>query len=182
MTEPLTNRSFSGTISSDWRVASFTSFAAHEAAATELADRDETGPEIWCRKLRLMRKRPKGKSIFTFPRGAQAGIFLHGSSKDSILPDTLQPTVSAQVEKGLEKYGYDKEWQPHVCAMINNVVTTPLASPEGSFSLSGLERGDWMVELEFFFPLRFITSDILRNCLQKWCGADQAADLAQVMP
>jgi exodeoxyribonuclease V beta subunit len=51
---------------------------------------------------------------------------------------------------------------------------------EGSFSLAGLQRGAWLVELEFFFPLRFITSDILRNCLQKWCGADQAVDLVKL--
>ena len=38
-------RAFSGTISSDWRVASFTSFAAHGGRAVELPDRDESAKE-----------------------------------------------------------------------------------------------------------------------------------------
>ncbi len=38
---PLAEKKFSGVISRDWRVASFTSFASHEAGAIELPDRDE---------------------------------------------------------------------------------------------------------------------------------------------
>jgi len=178
--EPLASRSFSGTISSDWRVASFTSFSAHETVAGEHADRDETGSGDMAPEVAAVADAPEGKSIFTFPRGAQAGIFLHGIFEGLDFAGYSSAAVSAQVEKRLVKYGYDKEWQPHVCAMVDNVVTIPLASPEGSFSLAGLERGGWMVELEFFFPLKFITSDILRNYLKKWCGADQAVDLLKL--
>jgi exodeoxyribonuclease V beta subunit len=177
---PLAHRSFTGAIRSDWRVASFTSFSAHESAAVELADRDETGSADTGAAGADVAELPEGKSIFTFPRGAQAGIFLHGLFEGLDFAGYSPATVSSQVEKGLAKYGYDQEWHPHVRAMVDNVVTTPIPSVAENFSLAGLERGNWLVELEFFFPLRFITSDILRNVLKKWSGADQAVDLVKV--
>jgi len=66
--------------------------------------------------------------------------------------------------------------------MVNNVVTAPLASPTGTFSLAGLKQGSWITELEFFFPLRFITSDILRSYLRRWSDVYEAADLLQLCP
>jgi len=172
-------RIFSGAVESDWRVASFTSFAAHEAGATELPDRDETGTADAISSP-ASGEVSQGMSIFTFPRGAQPGIFLHEIFEGLDFAGSSPAAVSALVEKGLEKYGYDREWQPHVSSMVNNVITVQLASPEGTFSLSDLKPGSWITELEFFFPLRFITSDLLRDCFRKWGGGCVAADLLQL--
>ena len=122
----------------------------------------------------------QGMSIFSFPRGAQPGIFLHEIFEGLDFAANAPAAVSALVGKGLEKYGYDSEWQPHVTSMVTNVITVPLATPEGSFSLSDLEPGSWITELEFFFPLRFITSELLRDCFRKWSGGYVAADLLQM--
>jgi exodeoxyribonuclease V beta subunit len=177
--KPLACRLFSGAVESDWRVASFTSFATHGTRGAELPDRDETGtgetmPSPAAGEV------SQGMSIFTFPRGAQPGIFLHEIFEGLDFAESSSAAVSALVEKGLEKNGYEREWQPHVSSMVNNVITVPLTSPEGSFSLSGLKPGSWITELEFFFPLRFITSDLLRDCFRKWCGGYLAADLLQL--
>jgi exodeoxyribonuclease V beta subunit len=170
---PLASRKFSGHIRQDWRVASFTSFAAHEAPANELPDRDETrgsfGPEGG--------ERPAGMSIFTFPRGAQAGIFLHEIFEGLDFARYTAEAVVAPVVKGLARYGYDPAWQPHVCAMVDSVVTSPLSAPEGVFTLAGLKDESWIPELEFFFPLRFVTSDLMGGYLRKWGARYQAADL-----
>jgi exodeoxyribonuclease V beta subunit len=64
--------------------------------------------------------------------------------------------------------------------MVGNVLAAPLPSPSGTFSLGSLRKGSWVTELEFFFPLRFITSDLLRECLRKWSGQSGAADLLHV--
>jgi exodeoxyribonuclease V beta subunit len=172
-------RIFPGAVESDWRVASFTSFAAHEAGATELPDRDETGTADAISSP-ASGEVSQGMSIFTFPRGAQPGIFLHEIFEGLDFVGSSPAAVSALVGKGLEKYGYDREWQPHVSSMVNNVITVQLASPEGTFSLSDLKQGSWITELEFFFPLRFITSDLLRDCFRKWGGGCVAADLLQL--
>jgi exodeoxyribonuclease V beta subunit len=84
------------------------------------------------------------------------------------------------VEKGLETSGYEREWLPHITSMVNSVVSTPLSAPEGAFTLGGLRKGSWIPELEFFFPLKFITSDLLSGYLRPWMGRDGAADLSRI--
>ena len=61
--------------------------------------------------------------------------------------------------------------------MVKNVVTAPLASPVGLFTLSGLKQGNWITEFEFFFPLRFINPEILRSFFRRWGGEYEASDL-----
>ena len=168
---------FTGEITGNWRVASFTSFSAHEMTTGELPDRDETGADGLTLKSDAAVEEPQGMSFFTFPRGAQAGIFLHEIFEQLDFARYDIDKVSPLVEKGLEKYGYDRVWLSHVCAMVNNVVTAPLASPSGLFSLAGLKQGSWITELEFFFPLRFINSDILRSFFRRWGDEYEVSDL-----
>ena len=177
--QPLSCHKFSGVISRDWRVASFTSFASHEAGAIELPDRDETNAGNQAPRP-IDADPPEGKSIFTFPRGAQAGIFFHEIFEKLDFAMASPGAVSSLVEKGLEKFGYSKEWHPHVCDTINHVITTPLASSEGAFNLAGIKQGSWICELEFFFPLQFITSDLMSACLRKWGALYDAVDLNKV--
>ncbi|NVN92536.1 MAG: exodeoxyribonuclease V subunit beta [Desulfuromonadales bacterium] len=171
-------RAFAGRVSGDWRVASFTSFSAHGKTAIEQPDRDEIGEQLTI--AAEPDGLPTGRSIFSFPRGAQAGIFLHGifETLDFYRPDP--DLITSQVTEGLEKYGYDAEWLPHVRSMVSAVITTPLASPEGAFTLSGLERGSWLSELEFFFPLNFLTPEHLGSCLLKWGAQHSVADLGRI--
>jgi len=178
--KPLAGRNFTSDIERDWRVASFTSFANRDAVTIELPDRDGTGVEETITELQTAGEEPKGMSIFTFPKGVQAGIFLHGIFEEIGFSDKDPLKVSELVARGLEKYGYDPGWQPHVCAMVSNVLAAPFSSPSGGFSLSGLRKGSWVTELEFFFPLRFISSGRLKLCLEKWRGEFAAADLLQV--
>ncbi|MDD2898037.1 MAG: exodeoxyribonuclease V subunit beta [Desulfuromonadaceae bacterium] len=176
----LASREFTRIMASDWRVASFTSFTAHGNRSIELPDRDETGSGGMTAGVTLMEEKPEGKTVFTFHKGAQAGIFLHSLFEELDFSDSRDEAVRVMVEKGLEKAGYDREWQPCISELVTNVISTPLNSPEGSFTLAELKRGRWLAELEFFFPLRFITSPELKDLLGKWGGGDGAADLSQL--
>ena len=178
--KPIASHKFSGVISSDWRIASYTSFAAHEAAASELPDRDEITATGNKASVPLDAEAAEEISIFTFPRGAQAGIFFHEIFEGLDFANSAPEAVSALVEEGLVKYGYGKEWQPHVCNTINAVITAPLAAAEGSFNLAGIKQGSWITELEFYFPLKFITSDLMSACLGKWGVLYKAADITRV--
>ena len=84
------------------------------------------------------------------------------------------------MERGLEKHGHAGEWHSHICAMVTNVVTVPLAAAGGVFTLADLAPGSWISELEFFFPLRFITSEALRECVGSWGDGYGTADLLRV--
>jgi exodeoxyribonuclease V beta subunit len=178
--EILANREFSGIIRNDWRVASFTSFTAHGERSAELPDRDRSGEAGVANSPATADEVPVGKSVFTFPKGAQAGIFLHSLFEKLDFAGNSGAAVRDMVEKGLEKSGYDREWQPYISELVKQVISTPLNSPEGTFVLADLQRGCWIAELEFFFPLRFITSSQLADIFRKWSGGYGAVDLLQL--
>ncbi len=174
---PLASRVFSGNISSDWRVVSFTSFAAHGDGGVELPDRDGAGGMKSDTFAAPPEERPPGRNIYAFPKGAQAGIFLHGLFEDLDFSTARPETVRELVEKGLGRYGYDPEWEPCITSLVNDVIATPLGSPGGTFSLSDLEKGHWLAELEFFFPLKFVSAPMLRECLGRWSSERMPVDV-----
>jgi len=168
-------RRFSGTLDTSWRVSSFTSFSRHDSGrqqpSAELPDRDES---------RVAGEQPiaaaKEESIFTFPRGAQAGIFMHGIFEKLDFAAPSDSAVSELVAQGLARYGYKPEWQQHITAMVHNVLGTRL-SPTG-FTLGTLRKGSWSNELEFFFPLSFINSSELAEILGSYGLLSGGIDLA----
>ncbi|MDI6742072.1 MAG: exodeoxyribonuclease V subunit beta [Smithella sp.] len=172
-------REFSGTLSSDWRVTSFSSLASHETAAIEMPDRDEMTvghkadgeSEI---------KVSDETSIFTFPRGAQAGIFFHEVFEKLNFAGPSLEEINALVEKELEKYGYDSKWKAPVTDMVNAIMNAPIATSEGVLNLGGMKAGSWLTELEFFFPLKYITSDRLNHCLRKWGAINKSTDMNRI--
>jgi exodeoxyribonuclease V beta subunit len=188
----LSCRPFKGVIERDWRVASFTSLAAHDSAANELPDRDSSAATAASPLPVPAGPEPSGINIFSFPKGAHAGIFLHEIFEKfdfAAAPEDLWgPAATALSGKGadlvqasLKKHGFGPEWQETVCGMVQQVVTTPFSAPfsapGGAFTLSGLQPGKWLCELEFFFPLKFVTSEILKKALGAWSGAGSAVDL-----
>jgi exodeoxyribonuclease V beta subunit len=176
----LSCRSFTGTISDHWRVASFTSFAAHGRVTAELPDRDESPAEETPGRS-LTEQPPAGEmSIFTFPKGAQAGIFLHGIFEELDFAGYSRGQVDSLALKGIERFGYDKGWLPHIGSMVDNVVRLPLNLGGDTLALAGLKPGNWLTELEFYFPLRFMTSDTLKGFLRRWGDGYDGADLKRL--
>jgi exodeoxyribonuclease V beta subunit len=165
-------RTFSCVIDRSWRVSSFTSFAAHDVVAAELPDRDEAAPAVV-----VSDQAPQGMSLFTFPCGAHAGIFFHEIFEKLDFTNVSSHENGELLTASLKKHGFKDEWLPHISAMIDNVLTTQLAAPEGPFSFSDLKKGSWLTELEFFFPLKFVTSTILRDTFRRWSSQHTDVDL-----
>ncbi len=171
----LAARRFSGTVVSDWRVTSFTAFAAHESAAHELPDRDgDRAPEA------ASGEGVGEKTIFAFPRGAQAGIFFHEIFEELDFAGATAEAVNRLVGSKLEKYGYEKEWVAPLGGAIGDVIHTPLAAREGTFTLSDIRPGAWTTEMEFYFPLKWITSGLMGECLKRWDSRFDVADISRV--
>ena len=176
----LSLRRFTGAINDHWRVASFTSFALYGRVSAEFPDRDETHTEV-SDAILTGQLHAGEKSIFTFPRGAQAGIFFHWIFEGLDFSGYSGDQVETLVLKGLDRYGYESEWLPHISAMVDNVVKLPLESDGRTFTLAGLNPDSWLTELEFYFPLRFITSDIMGDFLNRWgCDIFSTADLQRL--
>ncbi|TLU84897.1 MAG: exodeoxyribonuclease V subunit beta [Chlorobium sp.] len=178
--ETLSVRRFTGTLDATWCVSSFTSFSRHESSAeywsTELPDRDE--------------QRVSGisaiaadheESIFSFPKGAQAGIFMHGIFEKLNFALPSEKEIHELVTQGLARYNYKPEWESHIIQMVHNVLSTPLFSHNGGiFTLGNLKPKSWSTELEFFFPLRFINSVRLGELLVHLSLLPGGIDLARI--
>ncbi|MEI6638649.1 MAG: exodeoxyribonuclease V subunit beta, partial [Chlorobium sp.] len=117
-------RSFSGRVDTGWRVSSFTSFSRHDSThqphSAELPDRDEP---------RQAGESPiaagNEASIFTFPKGAQAGIFMHAIFEKLDFAAPSDKSIRELVVQGLERHNYKLEWEPHITGMVHNVLRTP---------------------------------------------------------
>lgn len=174
---PLVLRQFGATIDTDWRIASFTSFSRNHHMPFELPDRDENVPEP---SAVLPAALPEGdRSIFSFPKGAGAGILMHSIFETLDFATPSESVIDEATGKALDRYGFDREWQPCLNQMVHEVLTTPLSSPEGHFTLGGLKPNAWSTEFEFFFPLRRVTSPRLAELLVRHgtipAGSDPAA-------
>ena len=178
--ETLNVRRFTGTLDTTWCVSSFTSFSRHESGAehwsTELPDRDEQRV-AGISEITEVNK----ESIFAFPKGAQAGIFMHGIFEKLNFASPSEKEIQELVKQGLERYNYKPEWETHITGMVHNVLSTPLFSRNGGiFTLGNLKPKSWSTELEFFFPLKFINSLRLGELLAHHGVLPGGIDLAMV--
>jgi len=158
---------FTGTITRDWRVASFTSLSSRQHHTAELPDRDEGSP---VEEHPARDAEPSG--IFAFPKGAKAGIFLHKIFEEL---DFTQATarLEALVDDQLDKHGFSADWSQAVRDMVQNVLQAPLGSEGITLTQVGPERR--LTELEFFFPLSLVTSDRLKEAAARFMARHGAA-------
>lgn len=169
---------FSGSIDTDWRVASFTAFAAGHRETAELPDRDQgaAGDRV---DRGSEAPAPPG-SIFAFPRGATAGLFFHSIFEQLDFTRRNDSTLEELVGNLLVRYGFDSSWQASVCSMVRKVLETAIPVDNDTLILGDLCKADRIAELEFYFPLSFVESKQVAGILSQWCGMDAAADLSGV--
>lgn len=157
-------RTFERKLETDWRIASFTTLSRHKHMAFELPDRDESVPAESAVPVVLP---DADRSIFSFPKGAAAGILMHSIFETLEFASASQSAIDEACVKALDRYGFDKEWHLALAGMVRQVLSTSLSSPASPFTLSNLREQSWVTELEFFFPLKCITAPELAAVLAK---------------
>ncbi|NTU97835.1 MAG: exodeoxyribonuclease V subunit beta, partial [Chlorobiaceae bacterium] len=120
------------------------------------------------------------KSIITFPKGAQAGIFLHGIFEELDFSNPSVEKIGELAGTGLERYNFDKTWLPCIVKMVQDVLETPIDPQDATFTLGSLRTNSWITELEFYFPLRFVTSTRLAGVLRDHGVLPGGTDLASL--
>ncbi|WP_375753015.1 exodeoxyribonuclease V subunit beta [Vibrio sp. HN007] len=101
-------------------------------------------------------------SIFTFPKGARPGTFLHTLFEEI---DFTLPADSAETQEIishlLENEQFEPEWLPILQELVDTVLTTPL---DGK-SLVLNQKGDdqKLVEMEFMLPVSVLSSTLLNR-------------------
>uniref|UniRef100_A0A831UEF2 DNA 3'-5' helicase n=1 Tax=Geobacter metallireducens TaxID=28232 RepID=A0A831UEF2_GEOME len=168
---------FGRRIESDWRVASFTSFAARPRPEEELPDRDQPAALAVESEAIAEEVLAAEGSIFAFPRGSRAGIVLHAVFEHLDFADAKVGSVVAQE---LARHGFGDQWHGAVCALVRNVLHAPLGDGPEAFRLADLAPNSWRAEMEFFFPLRFVGSEQAAAVLRSWGILPNGVNLAEV--
>jgi exodeoxyribonuclease V beta subunit len=158
---------FSGRIIRDWRIASFSSLVSARKKEAETPDHgvmeapDHDQETAAAEPLPVVLEEPSG--IFAFPKGARAGTMLH-EIFESLDFTGANPSATAELVAGkLRDHGFELHWQETLCQMLRKVLSAPLLPGRRDFTLSRLTMKDRLSELEFYFPLRRITPEILKE-------------------
>ena len=158
--ESIECRRFSRTIDRSWKITSFSYLTSDRPHVADLPDRD-TGPHMDISDEDATGSQASG--IFAFPKGARAGSFLHDIMEHMDYAQKDMDAARALVSQKLPEYGFEDKWVDTVVSMLKNVVDMPLDSEDGRLKLAAVNVRDRINEVEFYFPLRRISPEVLRS-------------------
>ncbi|MCF7505834.1 exodeoxyribonuclease V subunit beta [Vibrio sp. L3-7] len=105
------------------------------------------------------------RSIFTFPRGARPGTFLHTLFEDVEFTEPATSDHNTQVITHLlESEQYEFEWLPVLQQLVDTVLNTALDGK--SLKLSEKDSTQRLVEMEFLLPIEVLASSELNQTIQ----------------
>jgi len=182
-------RKFKGKIDRKWKISSYSSLVYDKIQDHELPDHDSiymsklqtTGSHIDFQKFSRQFEQADDTEkidIFSFPKGAKAGIFFHDIFENFDFKQDLAEIKESLIIEKLHEYGFDLKWKNVVCDMINNVISTPLFSDRKSFLLSSISGKDRINEMEFYFPLKTVTPKKIRKIFSDYGGINIPGEFA----
>lgn len=138
---------FPGPMRPAWQIASFSSLT-RESHAGHLSRQKNT------LEVNHSAAVPQDKefTIFTFPKGAGPGIFMHELLEQLDFNAPFAEQLTSTIATALEKYDFNPAFGPAIRQMLQNVVNQPL----DGFSLSEVTNDRRLNEMEFYFPLKKI--------------------------
>jgi len=174
-------RQFDGQIDRDWRVSSYSALSRHNSShyIPELPglDLEVVGEAALVPSSDV----PEGNNIFTFPKGANAGTFLHTVFEEisfyayhnlphpmaeEVLGKEARTLYQRQIEEQLVLAGYDEHWLPVIEALINNVLKADLNG--NGLILGDIADNDCLVEMEFMLSAEHITVSALESLIRRY--------------
>jgi exodeoxyribonuclease V beta subunit len=141
-------------------VSSFTSLTQDRTLETPDYD---AGDSSALSAVEALEPQPGGRSIYAFPRGAQAGTCLHAIFEQVDFEHLERTALEGVVVKELAAHGFDAAWLRTIADMVQAVIDTPL--DESGMTLRGVARARRLDELEFYYPIAALTDAGLRRIL-----------------
>lgn len=106
------------------------------------------------------------RSIFTFPRGARPGTFLHSLFEEIEFTQPATTEENTQIILGLmESEQLDEKWLPILQQLIDTVLATPLDGK--SLLLNQKAPSQRLVEMEFLLPIEVLSAPALNRVIQR---------------
>lgn len=174
----LSLRKFKGHIDTSWRISSYSSLISGRFHDNELPDRDAVmlpttwSPDVSWHSDQTMSesKDPQDNTIFSFPKGAAAGIFFHDIFENlDLARDDLSYQRKLVTDK-LSEHGFPLIWEAPVMKMIANVCSVSLQSAGKPFCLSSIPDEKRIHEMAFFFPLKKIKPSTVKKVFKDHNG------------
>ncbi len=165
---PIFFKNFYGEINDLWSVSSFTSLVSGRFHVEDVLDRDET--DMPGEKIEKYGSSATGDDIFSFPRGAKAGTFLHDVLEHLDFTEKEPGVMESMVSLKLDEYGFKSGWLNTICNTLRDVLKTPLDPDIPNLKLSCISKRDRLNELEFYFPLKALSPIKLKKVFQNNVG------------
>lgn len=165
----LSAREFCGVVSRDWRVSSYSALSRHSGG--HMPDLPGLDLEVIEEAEKSLVPEPEGKSIFTFPKGANAGTFLHSvfeeiSFCDYDKTDDSVLEYQSKVREQLLLAGYSEDWFEVIDQLVSNVLNTDLNGR--GLKLSALKDQDRLVEMEFMLSSKYLRVAELESLIRRF--------------
>ncbi len=163
----LTYRKLGRTVSSDWRVASFSSLTAGlsrvgQEQAWDDRDTDNTPAGIRSEDLE--------KTLFTFPKGVQAGLFFHDLLEQWHPDESGDSRRKTLIADTLSAHGLEQGWADVVDKLLDNLTHMPLQDSRTTFSLKQVRSSDRINEMQFHYRLRSIDIGQLQHTFERYAA------------
>lgn len=106
------------------------------------------------------------RTIFTFPRGARPGTFLHSLFEEVEFTQPATSDENTQVILALmESEQLEEEWLPVLQQLIDTVLATPLDGKK--LTLNHKQPSQRLVEMEFLLPIEVLAAPALNRVIQR---------------
>ena len=183
----LNARHFDGDIENNYWITSYSALSksSHSHEPTDIDASLETLAVDWEEALANVQdpvlEEATELTVFSFPRGAHAGTFLHTLFEEIDFSETNSQVFSDKVSELLGESEFEDHWLGVLEDLIDNVLNKPLNYGDlpPQFKLSQLAMADKQVEMEFFMPIASLNCQALNECLSKHDPlSKQAQDLS----
>jgi exodeoxyribonuclease V beta subunit len=161
---PLFHRTFADQVDQEWRVTSFSSLVSGRMHEPEFPDSDEFAFD----RQEIPRPQSERFDHFILPAGAKTGSMLHDILEHLDFTNVDDLTLESVVFEKIKAYGYDAQWHAPICTMMQNVLSVPLEPDRNGFTLSHVQKKDRVSELGFYFPLRPISKELLKQMFSEF--------------
>jgi exodeoxyribonuclease V beta subunit len=160
--EELYYRHFTGKIDTTWNISSFSHLISQRTLDVELPDRD-TYHDLYTPKAENDLNLYGNENIFSFPKGARAGIFFHDVLEHLDFAENCKEEKVELISNKLKEYRFESKWQKPVYNMLDNVLSAPLYINNTTLRLSSVQCSNRINEMEFYFPLKPMSPNRLRR-------------------
>ncbi|MFH1727963.1 MAG: exodeoxyribonuclease V subunit beta [Pseudomonadota bacterium] len=128
----------------NWRISSFSHLASENKKNWQLIEDNQANQPT-----------PKEdfleSNIFTFPKGAYAGNFMHDIFENIDYSEIVEEKINTFAEMKLKAYNFDVKWVKIISKMIINVLSCQLSYKHEDLLLKHIKKEDKINELEFYF-------------------------------